>query len=167
MKQISAGIHEILPSPEEDLEILSLAQKISKKNLDTERCTICLQKPFTTNSLKILVQCGHIMCHECVNKTIRNKCLKCIICDSILQNIEDADLLPSLGQNLLINSNFSKIKKHTPVDLCGIHKNKKKHYQCLYHNDILCRLCMENHKKTIRCKFIETAQTKKLPSVKF
>lgn len=101
---------------------------------------------------RILVNCGHTFCTQCLTKLFMNNRVRCPLWKKLIKNLETVEKLP-LNINILYEVvEKDPILKDVTFDLegeedeeeiedklCEMHKDRVKHFYCSNHQTIFCR----------------------------
>ena len=150
------------------------ADKLSHTLYNPQTCLLCCQNySIASNLPRIMVQCGHTLCSDCVSRYIKDNYLICPFCQKCLKNVKNPESLPVNQQIFIVfqknskseeqryESKSSTIEESNVITLksCRIHKNNMNHYFCSTHKDLYCEVCVNNHKVST-CKIIDVYQSK-------
>lgn len=98
----------------------NLAYEFAKKLMNDEKCPICKGEYDLNQAVpKILVQCGHTICLQCLEQFYRSGKIRCPICLKLHKKLPALEVLPTnhtLHQKLLlklpkdqVNPQFEKL----------------------------------------------------------
>jgi hypothetical protein len=119
---------------------------------------------------RILVNCGHTWCTNCLSKYYRKNRIRCPNCKKMVKNLENVEQLP-LNINI-----FSEIIYNDPdlfdmIDpessnsyaaLCSVHSEKQKHFYCSHHQVSFCRECIKTYHRDDNCCVVDLYDINKL-----
>lgn len=119
---------------------------------------------------RILVNCGHTWCTNCLSKYYRKSRIRCPNCKKLVKNLENVEQLPL---NITI---FSEIVQKDPnlMDMiepdgrnsysltCSNHFEKQKHFYCSNHRVNFCRECIKMYHRDEKCCVVDLYDIHKL-----
>lgn len=119
---------------------------------------------------RILVNCGHTYCTNCLTKYYRKNRIRCPFCKKLVKNLESVEQLP-----LNINT-FSEIvqtdtklldmldpdSNDSYASVCKHHTEKQKHFYCSYHKLHFCRECIKLYHRDDNCCVVDLCDINKL-----
>ncbi len=119
---------------------------------------------------RILVNCGHTYCTNCLTKYYRKSRIRCPFCKKLVKNLESVEQLP-LNINIFseVVDNDQKLlnmldhdHKSSYVSSCNIHLEKQKHFFCSYHKVNFCRECIKLYHRDDKCCVVDMFDINKL-----
>jgi hypothetical protein len=119
---------------------------------------------------RILVNCGHTYCTNCLSKYYRKCRIRCPFCKKLVKNLESVEQLP-LNINIFneVVDNDHKLLnmldpdyKNSYVSSCNIHPEKQKHFYCSYHKINFCRECIKLYHRDDKCCVVDIFDINKL-----
>ena len=119
---------------------------------------------------RILVNCGHTYCTNCLTKYYRKNRIRCPFCKKLVKNLESVEQLP-LNINIFseVVDNDEKLlimldsdSKHSYVSSCNYHYEKQKHFFCSYHRVNFCRECIKLYHRDDKCCVVDIFDINKL-----
>ena len=119
---------------------------------------------------RILVNCGHTYCTNCLSKYYRKCRIRCPCCKKLVKNLESVEQLP-LNINMFseVVDNDQKLLnmldpdyKNSYVSTCNIHSEKQKHFYCSYHKVNFCRECIKLYHRDDKCCVVDIFDINKL-----
>ena len=92
---------------------------------------------------RILINCGHTFCTDCLSKLERNNRVRCPLCHKLIKSLESVERLP-LNMNILYeiiekDEILSQVEFDFEDDdemankLCAEHEDRVKHFYCSNH----------------------------------
>jgi hypothetical protein len=119
---------------------------------------------------RILVNCGHTYCTNCLSKYYRKCRIRCPCCKKLVKNLESVEQLP-LNINMFseVVDNDQKLLnmldpdyQNSYVSTCNIHTEKQKHFYCSYHKVNFCRECIKLYHRDDKCCVVDIFDINKL-----
>jgi hypothetical protein len=119
---------------------------------------------------RILINCGHTYCTNCLSKYYRKCRIRCPFCKKLVKNLESVEQLP-LNINIFneVVDNDHKLLnmldpdyKNSYVSSCNIHIEKQKHFYCSYHKINFCRECIKLYHRDDKCCVVDIFDINKL-----
>lgn len=142
------------------------AKQYSRTIIDQEKCPLCnTLYDLALKAPRILVNCGHTICTECLYMFFKDQKIKCPMCSKYVKRIRAIEILPLnhtiyhsliniLPRNLIdpINSTLrypneivEELQTLDTVEypLCENHVDRYKHFMNSYTGTMYCRACMQ------------------------
>jgi DNA-directed RNA polymerase subunit RPC12/RpoP len=95
--------------PENDPELVAKVEQLKRALLDPNLCVVCSKEFDLQERLpRVLVQCGHTFCTECLRPFQNERSIKCPLCLTELSRVSGLDKLPVNSQ--IFSSLFYKDK---------------------------------------------------------
>lgn len=119
---------------------------------------------------RILVNCGHTYCTNCLSKYYRKCRIRCPFCKKLVKNLESVEQLP-LNINIfneVVDNDHKMLNmldpdyKNSYVSDCNIHIEKQKHFYCSYHKVNFCRECIKLYHRDDKCCVVDMFDINKL-----
>ena len=119
---------------------------------------------------RILVNCGHTWCTNCLTKYYRKNRIRCPNCLKLVKNLDNVEQLP-LNINIFheIVQKDEKMLEMLNLDsknsfsvICDYHNEKQKHFYCSYHKVNFCRECIKVYHKDNKCCVVDLFDINKL-----
>lgn len=119
---------------------------------------------------RILVNCGHTWCTNCLTKYYRKSRIRCPNCKKLVKNLDNVEQLPlnisifsevvQKDQNLL--DMIEPDGKNSYSSTCSIHMEKQKHFYCSFHKVNFCRECIKLYHRDDKCCVVDLYDIHKL-----
>jgi hypothetical protein len=119
---------------------------------------------------RILVNCGHTWCTNCLTKYFRKGRIRCPNCLKLVKNLENVEQLP-LNIDIFheIVHNDTKLLdmiepegKDSYSNFCTHHLEKQKHFYCSFHKVNFCRECIKIYHRDDKCCVVDLYDISKL-----
>ncbi len=119
---------------------------------------------------RIVVNCGHTYCTNCLSKYYRKSRIRCPYCKKLVKNLESVEQLP-LNINIfseIVDTDSKLLNMLDPdtddsyVSECHIHYEKQKHFYCSYHKVNFCRECIKASHRDEKCCVVDIFDINKL-----
>ena len=141
------------------------AMDFSATVLDMQSCGVCGNAyDLALRAPRILVHCGHTVCTSCLYLFFKDQRIRCPLCSKVIKRLRVVEVLPLNHQifNVLsnrlqeheidpinlalrlpdeINRELTE-KEEVDVPLCELHGDRYKHFACVQHSVLLCRVCV-------------------------
>jgi len=142
------------------------AKEFSKQIIDLEKCPLCTSLyDLSLKAPRILVNCGHTLCTECLYMFFKDQKIKCPLCSKFVKRIRSIEILPlnhTIYHSLInilptkliepINSTLrypneitEEIQQLDTVEypLCEFHPDRVKHFMDVNIGGMYCRACIQ------------------------
>jgi hypothetical protein len=141
------------------------AQAYANGLFETTNCTLCTKVyNLFENTPRILVQCGHTLCSECLAIFFKDNSIRCPLCLKLVTGVTSIEKVPVnhvIFSALTLKSKISQessqmSQSHSDVmiqnsksydayelECCEHHHNKVKHFFCIKHKLLCCRVCFQ------------------------
>ena len=137
----------------------------SQSIFDNEKCSVCLKNyDLGIRAPRILIHCGHTVCTSCLYLFFKNEKVNCPLCSKVIKQLRVIEILP-LNHNIftklslkLQKSEIDPInsclrlpeeiirelaeKEEVDIPICEYHEMRYKHFACIQHSLLLCRMCI-------------------------
>lgn len=148
---------------------LNIVTDYKSRRLDV--CGVCKQKYNVGDRIpRILVNCGHTYCTNCLMIYYRKNRIRCPFCKKLVKNLESVELLP------LNISIFSEAIQNDPdlldildpesgssyISGCPVHPEKLQHFYCSLHKVNFCRECIRLAHGDENCCVVDVNDINKL-----
>lgn len=143
------------------------AKQYSRQIIDLEKCPLCNSLyDLALKAPRVLVNCGHTMCTECLYMFFKDQKIKCPMCSKYVKRIRAIETLPlnhTIYHSLInvlptklidpINSTLrypneivEEIQQLDTVEypLCEEHVDRYKHFMNTHSGAMYCRACMQS-----------------------
>ena len=118
---------------------------------------------------RILVNCGHTFCTECLAQLHHRQRVRCPICRKLLKGLDNVERLP-LNINMLyeVTQNDPVLKAIDFNDcdeenlVCGAHSQRLKHFYCSNHQTVFCRECIKSDHTDEDCFVVDLYEIEKM-----
>jgi hypothetical protein len=119
---------------------------------------------------RIIVNCGHTYCTNCLSKYYRKNRIRCPFCKKLVKNLESVEQLP-LNINIfseVVQTNnrlLDMLDVHSDNSydsLCKQHIEKQKHFYCSFHKTNFCRECIKLFHRDDKCCVVDLYDINKL-----
>ena len=123
---------------------------------------------------RILVNCGHTFCTNCLNDLYKKKDhrVRCPLCHKLIKNLANIDSLP-LNMNILYeiiekDDILSKVEydfedeEEMNSKLCSEHGDRVMHFFCSNHETIFCRECISEKHGERECFVVDLYEIQKM-----
>ncbi len=119
---------------------------------------------------RILVNCGHTWCTNCLTKYFRKGRIRCPSCLKLVKNLENVEQLPlniDIFHEIVQNDSslldmIDPEGKDSYANLCSQHTEKQKHFYCSYHKFHFCRECIKIYHRDDKCCVVDLFDISKL-----
>lgn len=119
---------------------------------------------------RILVNCGHTWCTNCLSKYFRHSRIRCPNCLKLVKNLENVEQLP-LNINIfheVVQKDAGLMEmidpdgKNSYANACNFHMEKQQHFYCSYHKTNFCRECIKLYHRDDNCCVVDLFDISKL-----
>jgi hypothetical protein len=119
---------------------------------------------------RILVNCGHTWCTNCLSRYYRKNRIRCPNCKKLVKNLENVEQLP-LNINIFSEVIYNDLNLLDMIDmdssnsfssLCKVHPEKQKHFYCSHHQTSFCRECIKTFHRDDNCCVVDLYDINKL-----
>ena len=135
-------------------------------------CGVCKLKYNVGEHIpRILVNCGHTYCSNCLKTFLHKKTIRCpfIYCKKIVKQIDNIEQLPLnldiLGQIIEKNQKLQEMIDNNNIESylgdCLAHL-KQRHFYCSFHDVNICRGCIRQYHREKNCCIINLIDIKKI-----
>ena len=139
------------------------AKVFSQNVFNLEHCSLC-QKEYNLSlkAPRILVNCGHTLCTECLYMFFKDQKVKCPLCTKFVKRLRAVEVLPlnhaifhklsakgglidKIKKELKYNNELAEeIQKNDTIDypVCEFHKERLLHFVHTEKKHLYCRACL-------------------------
>lgn len=147
-------------------------EKMDYENRGLDTCQMCLKKYNVGERIpRILVNCGHTFCTNCLSKVFKRNRVRCPLCRKLLKSLENVERLP-LNINILYEIvdkdpilskvNFDNEDDDQDEKLCKHHSDRVKHFYCSNHQTVFCRECIRISHNEEACFVVDLYEIQKM-----
>ena len=154
------------------------ALKYSSTVFDAEKCPTCrLNYDLASRCPRILVHCGHTVCTSCLYYFFKDQRIRCPLCSKVIKRLRVIEVLPINHQiyyELITKIPESEVdpinailklpeelnreineSEEVELPLCEMHTDRYKHFLCMKHAVLLCRICITDNLHLCESNFLD------------
>ena len=154
------------------------AQKYSETIISFEKCPLCNNLyDLALKAPRILINCGHTLCTECLYMFFKDQKIKCPMCSKFVKRLRAIEVLPlnhtmfhslikMLPKNLIDSINATlrypneiadEIQQADTVEypLCEFHPDRYKHFMNATSGSMYCRACLQEASRLEECNILD------------
>ena len=154
------------------------ANNFSVQVIDLEQCPLCKHDyDLSLHAPRILVNCGHTLCTECLYMFFKDQKIKCPLCTKFVKRLRAVEVLP------LNHTIFHRLSKNTPLErmgkynsklwfsnditedlelndnieypICEFHNERVKHFVNYDKGYLYCRACIVENEDTLDMSIVD------------
>ena len=172
------------------LRMLQSSSVIERKEEDMtyssrglSRCQMCgLGYDIGMYMPRILVQCGHTLCSNCIQDLVKEGKIVCPQCRKVLKKVQSIEKLP-LNMDILYevinNDKFlgkldlntlypAEDEDNSTLDIkfkCLAHDDRVRHFYCAHHGVLCCRECIPLKHIQVQCFVVDLYEIHKMKQI--